>query len=156
MKIIDKFDARIRSGDLIATGYRVGADLTSEQRARIPPDIWSEMEINWARSSASCEGFRFNAVRVTRSSDHRIDRAPEGAGVKRRPGRPSIMDDIVRELRRRDEQGEIAPTVTQEAKYLVEYARAQYSDSSVPQMKTIRKRIGSLYREIEETKRSDK
>jgi len=65
-------------------------------------------------------------------------------------GRPSHMPAIVQELERRAEAGELADTVTQEARELNDWAVGRGLGYPRLNDKSIRNRIGARYRELKE------
>ncbi len=68
--------------------------------------------------------------------------------LKSFPGRPSVMAAIEEQMRKRSVAGELCETVTEESRYLETWAKKEMPGVHTPTAKTIRNRLGGVYREL--------
>jgi hypothetical protein len=66
------------------------------------------------------------------------------------------MPAIEAQMRRRADNGQLEKSLRREAEVLATWAQGQFADTSVPKAKSIEKQLGSIYKELMATKRSDK
>lgn len=159
-KLFWAFMERLRSGELLATGYQAGADLTQEKTIKIPADLWHVLKPNLPHSTASGGGYELVIVRVERAAGALIEmpngtqkQGETGSGF---PGRPSIMPAIEVEMRRRAAEGLLERSLARECAVLEEWARHNFSGLQTPKRRSIGNALGATYRELVAQKPSTK
>jgi hypothetical protein len=149
--------ARLRSGELVATGLKVPISENSEP-VMIAPRLWSVLVPNFKRSSAKGPGIEFVNVRICRA------RKPIGAGpaqalateeqvrklvrtrTARRRGPASLMDEIKAEMKARAQSGKLRKKFSEESAYLEQWAKHEFPDfPRKPTAKSIREALREDY-----------
>lgn len=152
--IVDDFRRKLRSGELVATGYRypVGPD---DQRRVVPAEKWDFLRPNWDVSSAEGGGLKFVQILVHAAKIHEAAATPItsvdlGAVLPpRKPGRPSHMGPIREELDRRFTEGRQRSSWKQEVRELYLWGLEHFGGSICPAESTIRNHLRKSYRRLE-------
>ena len=63
----------------------------------------------------------------------------------RRPGRPSVMGEIMQELQKRAQRYELADSLIEESRQLARWVQEAFPDQKVPKPDSIANRIGTAY-----------
>ena len=155
------FLGRLRSGELVATGYEEPLSLGSELRP-VPADLWRSLRPNFKNSTATGAGLKLTGILVQNAGDGPAPVSStdqiSGAGTMegdpaptfavRPPGRPSLMREIEAEMRRRATAGQLLGSLRAESEALAYWARTTHRGERAPQPKSIAKQLGGRYREL--------
>ena len=120
---------KLRRGELIASGLALPLHPTA-RRHDISPELWSRLRLNIRRQEASGDGLTWVEL-LFRETGPAPKERPSAAlterppNARRAPGRPSIMEEIEAEMRRRAVSGELAASLRAEAEALADWAAAQ-------------------------------
>jgi hypothetical protein len=157
------FLGRLRSGELVATGYEEPLSLGIERRP-VPADVWRSLRPNFKNSTATGAGLKLTGILVHTAEDapapvsstNQISEAgtiegdPAPTFAVRPPGRPSMMPKIEAEMRRRAVAGQLRDTLSAESKVLARWAQTIHPDEGPPRAKSIQRRLGRLYQELKQ------
>ena len=151
---------RLARGELIASGIPVPLKETSRRRD-VRPELWCRLAFSFGFSMVTGNGLKYDQIMIREASSvrHVVPASQPQALPRRapaRPGRPSIMPMIEAEMRRRAAGGLIEGSLGREAEVLARWAQEEFSDSHVPKPKSIGKKLGRVYRELNATNRPDK
>jgi hypothetical protein len=155
------FLGRLRSGELVATGYEEPLSLGSERRP-VPADVWRSLRPNFKNSTATGAGLKLAGILVRTAEDapapvSSTDQISEAGTIEgdpaptfavRPPGRPSLMREIEAEMRRRATAGQLLGSLRAESEALAHWARTTQRGERAPQPKSIAKQLGGRYREL--------
>jgi hypothetical protein len=155
------FLGRLRSGELVATGYEEPLSLGIERRP-VPADVWRSLRPNFKNSTATGAGLKLTGILVHTAEDApapvsstdqiseagAIEGEPEPTFEVRPPGRPSRMREIEAEMRRRATAGQLLGSLRAESEALAHWARTTQRGERAPQPKSIAKQLGGRYREL--------
>jgi hypothetical protein len=148
---------RLRSGELIATGYEEPLSLGSARRP-IPVELWQILRPRFKISAASGAGLTISGILI-QSADAKpqASEGPVRSGDRgdletipqaRPPGRPSIMPEIEAEMRRRAAEEQLLGSLRAESEALAEWTRANHPDRPPPKARSIARQLASVYREL--------
>jgi hypothetical protein len=155
------FLGRLRSGELVATGYEEPLSLGSERRP-VPAALWRSLRPNFKNSTATGAGLKLTGILVQTAEDapapvSSTDQISEAGTIEgdpaptfavRPPGRPSLMREIEAEMRRRATAGQLLGSLRAESEALAHWARTTHRGERAPQPKSIAKQLGGRYREL--------
>ena len=158
---------RLAREELIASGIAIPLKETSRRRD-IRPELWPLLTFGYRFLAVSGTGLKYDQLLIREArparlgaSERKQEAPPQGQPARRlrsRPGRPSIMPEIEAEMRRRAASGELAPALKAETEALADWAAVQerLAGKHIPVPSSIRRRLGSVYRQIKEGKSQDK
>ncbi len=155
------FLGRLRSGELIATGYEEPLSLGSERKL-VPVDLWRALRPNFEKSTATGAGLKLSGILVRKGVDApapvpsieqiseagAIEGEPEPRFEVRPPGRPSRMREIEAEMRRRAAAKQLLGSLRAESEALAHWARRTHGQDEAPKPKSIAKQLGAVYRDL--------
>jgi hypothetical protein len=141
------FLARLRSGELTATGYEEPLSLSTE-RKQVPADLWRALRPNFKNSTATGAGLKLAGLLVRKLGDTPSQSEPEPTFEVRPPGRPSRMREIEAEMRRRATAKQLLGSLRAESEALAHWAQRTHGQNEAPKPKSIAKQLGALYRDL--------
>ena len=159
-EIVEILIKRLVRGELIASGIALPLKETSRRRD-IRPELWPHLDFSSDFSMVTGKGLEYDGILIREASSvpreepaSRLQPSPRQAPA--RPGRPSVMPMIEAEMRRRAARGLIEGSLGREAKVLASWAQQEFADAHVPKPKSIEKKLGPIYKELNPKKRPDK
>jgi hypothetical protein len=152
---------KLRRGELMASGLRLPLDDPEGRRKEISPELWSRLKLDIRNAEASGDGLRMGELRFRTATKAESEQDPAVMDELKLPpnrvaGRPSIMRKIEAEMRRRAASGQIEESLRREAEVLATWAKRAFPDEHIPAPRSIERRLGHVYRELNRIKRPDK
>jgi hypothetical protein len=155
IRIEASFIAKLRDGELTAWG-REGSPIGPWRE--IPSSAWSTLQLD-DPNVGTVKGpgvILFDvrtgpAVMTAPAPPPQPERTPVPVPPlpkKRNPGRPSPKHLLEMKLRQRGKAGELESSMTREAQFLKKWLELNHPDAKQVTIKTIRNRLGELYRQV--------
>lgn len=142
----------LRMGELNAKGYIASGPF---ELARIPTDLWRNLQPDFDEGSAKYETLMFIGIRVFKQiAETKVESAnPYHNGF---PGRPTIAHLVLAELDRRASDGRLEANLAKQAVAMQQWAADNHPEVRTPTLKTLENSIRHRFMELRKHHRTDR